>query len=38
VGRLAYLVKRWTHRPKGIGFDPRLDHNRCSTWATNSVR
>jgi hypothetical protein len=33
------LVKRWIHRPKGIGFgfDPRLDHKRRSTLATNKV-
>jgi hypothetical protein len=36
AGRMAELVKRWTHRPKGTGFDPCLDHKRRSTWATNS--
>jgi hypothetical protein len=29
--RIAKLVKRWTHMPKGTGFDPRLDHKRRST-------
>jgi hypothetical protein len=29
-------TQRCTYRPKGTGFDPRLDHKRCSTWATNS--
>jgi hypothetical protein len=31
--RIAQLVRRWTHRPKGTGFDPRLDHKRRSTYA-----
>jgi hypothetical protein len=31
AGRIAKLVKRWTHRPKGTGFYPRLDHKRHST-------
>jgi hypothetical protein len=30
------LVRRWTHRPKGTEFDPRLYHKRRSTWATNN--
>jgi hypothetical protein len=34
--RIGKLVKRLTHRPKGTGFDPCLDHKSCSTWATNS--
>jgi hypothetical protein len=28
--------KALDYRPKGTGFDPRLDHQRRSTWATNS--
>jgi hypothetical protein len=24
AGMIAKLVKRWTHRRKGTGFDPRL--------------
>jgi hypothetical protein len=28
--------KALDYRPKGTGFDPRLDHKRRSTWATNS--
>jgi hypothetical protein len=30
AGRIAKMVKCWTHRPKGIMFEPRLDHKRCS--------
>jgi hypothetical protein len=36
VGRIAKLVKALDYRPKGTGFDPRLDHNRRSTRATDS--
>jgi hypothetical protein len=36
AGRIASLVKCWTHRPKGTRFDPRLDHKRRSTRATKS--
>jgi hypothetical protein len=31
AGRIAKLVKALDHRPKGTGFDPRLDHNKHST-------
>jgi hypothetical protein len=31
AGRIANLIKRWTHKPKGTGFDLRLDHKRRST-------
>jgi hypothetical protein len=37
LGRQDSLVdKALDSRPKGTGFDPRLDHKRHSTSATNS--
>jgi hypothetical protein len=35
VGRIAKLVKTLDYRPKGTGFDPRLNHKRHLTRATD---
>jgi hypothetical protein len=35
-GQDSLVDKALDYRPKGTGFDPRLDHKRRSTWATNS--
>jgi hypothetical protein len=35
-GQDSLVDKALDYRPKGTGFDPRLDHKRRSTWATES--
>jgi hypothetical protein len=36
IGQDSLVDKALGYRPKGTGFNPRLDHKRRSTWATNS--